>query len=685
MTSDFELDLIDVPDSDDVPPTIEGGSGDRRRRRRRSRNRVQKLFRRMRHPLRWRWIVIAVVIVAVVSTLSASVMITDAIVKLESSWQGLRRVINLVNTRDGTELTLSDFNRLQSSLRELSRQLNTTRNRVGFAMPITQLNPEWQTSIEALGVAQQLASATQSMLSGLQPALNFMVEGEEKNAVATRISSGERVVELLELGRGSFIQAEGHLQRAEMQLDQINFTDVSSDLVLQIEQLRGFRNQLQNLNDFLLQSPDILTTLLGLDAERTYLVLAQNNDEIRPSGGYISTYGWFTVRGGRIIDFDYSPTTATSPNPPDDDFLDTFDVPDWWIQYRQPIYAAWDGSWYADFPSTAQLAMSYYNAGGNPQAPVDGVLAIDITGFQLLLAAMGEVLVEDRAISVTAETFRDVVYDIRAFGEGVQPHKEFVADVYASIFEEWQSINQERTPDLLGALLEGVQSRHVMIYFANPEINNTIGQIGWNGAQTAGIDHDYILVADANLGNKSNNSVIRSFTYDVEILPGGSLQSRLSLGYEYFASLAQEDPAIDDEFHGPLDYNNLLQIFLPIGTTIQETDDFRITTLVESETHTQLITRTTVEYDSGERYQIEYEVPTIVDTVGDYQRYRLLMQKQPGARTQAINLQITLPEDARVVSSSPQADASYNLEKPILDYRLNLDGDQWIEVIYQVP
>lgn len=108
-----------------------------------------------------------------------------------------------------------------------------------------------------------------------------------------------------------------------------------------------------DLADFhrvLLASPDLLTAALGLNETQSYLILAQNNDELRPSGGYLSTYGWMTVRNGRITKYDYQATTTTSPNPPPETLASQVQIPEWWIQYRQPLYAAWDSSWHVDFP-----------------------------------------------------------------------------------------------------------------------------------------------------------------------------------------------------------------------------------------------------------------------------------------------------------------------------------------------
>ena len=187
-----------------------------------------------------------------------------------------------------------------------------------------------------------------------------------------------------------------------------------------------------------------MTNALGLDQERSYLILAENSDELRPSGGYISTYGWLTVRNGRVINYNYSPTTDKSPNPPPASMADTFPVPDWWIRYGEPIYAAWDGSWYVDFPSTADMAMWYYNNGNNPNSPVDGVISIDINGFEKLLGGLGSVPVDGYNDVVTQDNFRELVYGIRASRRdypGPSPHKEFLAALYRSIFKKWQSYN----------------------------------------------------------------------------------------------------------------------------------------------------------------------------------------------------------------------------------------------------
>lgn len=674
---------LDAENVDNMPDTPSIAHPKMRRRRTQS-SRI-RFFKKLRRSIKWRILLVSTLIIIIVSSITVAVLITDAVADLRGAWQSLDRVLTTVMNSDGTDLTLDDFARLQSSTNEMEIQLSITRQRIGLVNLLVNLNPEWVVAVNTLEISQLLIYSANNMLEGVQPTLNFMVSGDTEEIVVTRISSGERVVELLELGQGRFALASDNLLTVGIRLNEIDLSDVSPELLLQIEDLRRFHEQLTSINELLISSPELLTVMLGLNSERSYLVLAQNNDELRPSGGYISTWGWFTVRSARIIDYDYSPTTTTSPNPPDSNFLEEQNIviPDWWLRYSQPVYVAWDGSWFPDFPSTAEMAINYYNIGDNIQSPVDGVLAIDISGFELMLSAMDEVFVSDYSVTVTRENFRELVYDIRAFEEGITPHKEFIIAIYQEIFEKWSHLDQEQMPVLLGGLLEGFQQNHIMFYFADTDLNDAMDTLGWSGRQLPGIENDYILVVDANLGNKSNNSVNQPITYDVEVLADGTLNSRLTVGFEYFDDMASQDPAINALYHGPLDYSSLLQIFLPAGSFMNETNITGNYTLLENEQHNLLITRSVIEYDSSERYQLSYTTPALIQSIGDLQVYRLLIQNQPGSREQSLNVQVRLPLNTELVSSEPEANAVYTLEQPVVDYRLELNGDIWIELIYQ--
>ncbi|MFW5771679.1 MAG: DUF4012 domain-containing protein [Phototrophicaceae bacterium] len=654
--------------------------------RRRRRSRVKRVRRWLGRLLPWRALVGSVVIVIIVLGVGQAVLIADASNNLESSLRSLNRVMGTLGSKAGTELTLNDFNRVETSLNEVSRNLARMQQRTRLVAPLTTLNADWGIMFDSLEAGQALAAAGQRMLAGIEPTIFFMVAGEDEGALAGGISSGERIVELLTIGRGQFISASDHLAQARSLIDSMDLTGISASLLLQLEDLEAYYQQIEDMNTLLLDAPELLTEALGLQDTQRYLILAQNSDELRPSGGYISTYGWMTVRNGRIVDYSYSPSTVTSPIPPNDELASEIPLPDWWIQFNRPITAAWDGSWYVDFPSTAAMARWYYNTGNNPQSPVDGVIAIDIYGFEAVLSILGQVHVPGYDVTITPQNFREIVYDIRAFGEGELPHKRFVADVYRQIFSDWQTVSEQaqQNADLLGVALEALQQKHIMIYLPDERLAQAMDVLGWSGAQRPGVDHDYLLVADANLGNKSNRSILRQTTYDVQIRADGTLHGRTTIAYDYPARIAEEDPAVNPLYHGRLDYGNLLQVFVPAQSSIVATGnlDERVQTVAQDE-HTILVSRVGVRYDDSARFRFEYETPPLIEQIGPYQRYRLLLQRQPGMSPEPVTVQVTLPPGARVVNTSPAPATSYSLEQLVLDFRLTLETDQWIEVTFE--
>lgn len=623
-------------------------------------------------------------IVLAVLSVGVLVVVTNARNKVEDSWQSLSRIITTINQRPGTELTLADFERLQTGTEDLLNALQNASRQTSFLRFAAPLNEEWAQTFLLLDAAEELTRAANAIFLGIEPTLFFLTAGEAAENMAIQVSGGERVVEQLRLGQGQFTSAQQHLRQVKDILEQ--FSTLSSTTWLStVRKLGDYTRQLEDLNAILLNGPVLLTQVLGLDTARNYLVLAQNSDEIRPAGGYISTYGWLEVRNGRIIDYDYSATTERSPIPPSTRTVTEIAVPVWWLQFESPIYAAWDGSWSPDFPTTAEMAAWYYDAGRNPHTPVDGVIAIDTVGFEYILTGLGTVVVPGYQEIVTAENFREVVYKIRAEGAADLEHKRFLAALYRQILEDWQRVDQTRGAELVGAALRALQEKHIMLYFRDNEaLNRAVDLLGWSGRQQPAIEHDYVLVADANIGaSKIGQSVARHLTYDASVQPDGAIAARLTVAYDYFAAVAESDPAIRNGHYLDIDYDNLLQVFVPASSTLISTDNLEYEVVTSrTNTHTIFVVKTHVAYNSGERFQFLYNTPPVVRTEGAYRHYRLLIQKQPGTRSDPVSVQVTLPPGARMVSTTPEVLASYELERQILEFRVTLSTDQWIDIYY---
>jgi len=654
-----------------------------RRRRHRGSSRWRKLRRRLRK-VNFRLLLIVLVSVLAVVIMGSLVLIFNARSQIDASWSNLSRVMTRVNNTPGTELTLADFERLQASVTELDQRLSSARRQIAFLRPFDFVSADVAVSFDTLDAARELTFAARLMLNGLRPTLFFLTEGEASETVNPQFSSAERVVELLELGRNSFANAEAHLRQADAIIAGLRLDDVSPALLVTIDGLADNQQQIREINDLLLDSPALLTTALGLNTPQSYLVLSANSDELRPSGGYLSTYGWMSVRRGRIADYSYSPTTASSPNPPPEEMASALQIPSWWIQYTKPIYAAWDSSWHADFPTTAAMAAWYYDNGGNLGAPVNGVIGIDLVGFEYVLRGLGSVTVAGYGEVVTPETFREAVYRIRAEGDDNE-HKAFVAALYEQILSDWRSVEPERNADLRREVLQALREKHIMLYFTDQRLNAAFDTLGWSGKQASGLDRDYLLVADANLGSKSNRSVLRSTTYDVAIQPDGTLNSTVAVSYDFPARVAAQDPAVRPQHYNDINYHTILQVFAPAHSVLQGVENIPLEPdIAASADHTIFVSELQIDYDDSLRVQYRYQTPALVQSIGPYRRYALLIQKQPGTLAEPVTVQLRLPPGSDTIKVSPAPSNSYYLDQPILEFRLDLKTDQAVEVFYQL-
>ena len=656
--------------------------------------------RRRRHRRRWRWlrkirsralpvILTAVSILVIIGVLTA-VLISNALLDVESAQTSLNRRFEGLNQSPATELSLKDFDDISATVRELNAALHRLDSRTRLFQPLVSfVGHDIEIQIELMDAGIHLTTGTNHFLNGLEPTIVLLqregvLEGDESgNTVST--AKGRRIVELMDAGRNQFVKAESELQLALDILNGIELDGISAELLLDVKDFQDFVEQIQSSNNLALESPELLTSVLGIGEPRTYLILAQNNDEIRPSGGYISTWGWIRVRSGRIQDQEYFPTTSTSPSPPPASVAESFEVPAWWGEYGEPIYAAWDGSWYADFSATAEMAVWYYNNGNNPSRPVNGAIGVDLIAVEYLVEALGEVYVPEYSVMIDAEHFREAVYDIRAGRDTPLEHKRFVAAMFSSIITEWQRSDLETQSAMYRALLRALREKHLMLHFSDETVQSAVEELGWGGTQSKARDHDYLMVAEANIrANKSSSSIYRQITYDVQIEASGEVQSALTAFYDFPASLAEQDPAFAPEHYGfNKDYGALIQVFVPSGSDLVSGAMSSTVEIVEQPNHTVQVDFLTILYDDSALVEVDYTNAYQPESIGPYKYYRLLLQKQPGTRNDPANITVSLPAGTRVVSVSPKPNAQYNLGRPVLEFNLLLRQDEWIEVIYE--
>ena len=210
--------------------------------------------------------------------------------------------------------------------------------------------------------------------------------------------------------------------------------------------------------------------LLGTDQAQSYLVLAQNRDELRATGGFISGIGLLTMEDGKILQFDLGDSyqiddfSKAYPAPPEP--LKRFMLADYWVTR--------DANWSPDFPTTAQQAQALYTLSTGVQT--QGVIAFNQQMVKKILEVIGPVQVPGTDEPVTAANVEDYMRQAWAPApqEGLSQEwwlhrKDFMQQLgSAMLVKALSSGNQEQLLNLAKTVVEMLDQGQLQVYFNDP-------------------------------------------------------------------------------------------------------------------------------------------------------------------------------------------------------------------------
>jgi hypothetical protein len=461
-------------------------------------------------------------------------------------------------------------------------------------------------------------------------------------------------------------------------------------------------------NDGLTLATEI-PSLLGASNEgpKTYLLLVENADELRPTGGFITAAGNLLLQNGHI-------TSLTFENSGDvDNWTMPYPVAPWQLsQYmNSPVLIFRDSNWFTNYPTTALYAeqlYSYYSAHS-----VNGVIAFDQQLLVELLGVIGPIQMSDVPYPIDASNIVAYMHYEKAptAADLASPdwnNKIFMANIsqvlIAKIFSGTVNMNQ-----LSAVLLQALNEHHLLLQFDNPTMNALLVYHDWDGAvRPAG--GDFLMVVDSNVGFDKTNAVVESnLSYDVDLTnpaaPVGSLtviHKNYSVGSgDCIQSHWIKIPAPDEEYYPIEDcYYDYLRVYLPAGTNLlsatpqsiparwmilQTSPASKVDVLNEQIPGVQTFgTIQVVPYGQSLTMSFRFGLPAgiLKAQPGDgWMTYHLKVQKQPGTLVEPITINIHLPDNA-LVQAVP---AGASMQGHNLLFQANLRTDLEIEVAFQIP
>ncbi|OGJ21716.1 MAG: hypothetical protein A2804_00130 [Candidatus Pacebacteria bacterium RIFCSPHIGHO2_01_FULL_46_10] len=267
-----------------------------------------------------------------------------------------------------------------------------------------------------------------------------------------------------------------------------------------------------------------------------YLVLLQNNMELRPTGGFLGSFAVINLEYGNIKSIDvqdiYVPDGQLKgyvpPPAPVAKYL--FQTGGWHLR---------DANWDPDFPTAAQTLQWFFNKGGYAQN--DGIIATNFSLFQQILDVMGPIYLPDYGQTVSAENMYGFtqVQTEQSFFPGSIQKQSILGNIARAVLRDLPQLSPEKQLRIFQIMLQSLNSKDMMIWMKDSEKQSSIKEVGWDGGvrelkcSSENCIADNLFIVEANVGiNKTNCCVDRLASYDVWIAEDGSVTTTLELAYD---------------------------------------------------------------------------------------------------------------------------------------------------------
>jgi len=598
-------------------------------------------------------------------------------------------------TPENRELLASELAAADADLSALQRQLSPVLGLTQHLGWVPRAGDTLKALPDMLDLAQHLTSAAATATEAL-PAFDALMASPASDK-DSQASTPQRLLEAITAAQPQIMAAGEQIEEAMAARERISDVELLPSLASQFQRLDAYLPLLSAG----VRGLQLLPQILGADGPRTYLLIAQNSDELRATGGFISGIGVLTINRGEMAELSFQDSYAvenwTQPHPDPPPALRKYMLADLWTTR--------DANWWPDYPTSAKAIEELYAL--NQGSSADGVIAVDMQALELVVAAIEPLVLQESGERITAANLREKIYEFWAPPpmEGPLPtdwrdwppevkawwarRKDFMPTLSSAILGRMEDPSSIDLSKLIHALQRGLAEKHILLYFNDPSEEQLLKENGWDAAISAE-KGDYLLVVDSNVGfNKANANIAQRVSYRVDLSNEDVPQAEVVILYHH-QSKAQVEECDKEARYEPTYqaltdrcYWDYVRLYVPKGSTLLSITGADDHDAVGGENGKNVFSAYFV-LAPGKQRQItfRYLLPDSVFALATSSHYVLHAQKQPGTKAVPLRVHITLPPSARVLRADPEPAKQ---EQDAIEYATRLRVDRRFEVVLEPP
>lgn len=364
---------------------------------------------------------------------------------------------------------------------------------------------------------------------------------------------------------------------------------------------------------------ELMPSMLGADEPRTYLVVFQNNAEIRAQGGLMGALAVVTARNGKLEMVKQGrPATIGTFAP---DFIDLTEEERTLYSTRLSVYPQ-NSTFVPDFPRSSEILTQMWEA--REPEKLDGVVSVDPVAMGYLLRGTGPLELADGQTITSATAAPVLMRDTYLNVPDPDAQNDFFDDVARRMFDSLLG-GADNPRGMLSGLTQAAGERRLMLWSRHPDEQAKIA-----GTQIAGeltSDEDARPDIGVFLDDSAADKLSYYLDYEVDVSPRscGTEGNQIIDVHVKMKSTVPEGVALPGSVVGPSDNPtapgemlNTVSLYAPVGGRVDDvsSDGAELPTAIDTYRDRE-VGSVTVSLKPGESTVLDYVVITGRGQTGD--------------------------------------------------------------------
>lgn len=435
--------------------------------------------------------------------------------------------------------TFLGFNQIQNAKNlaeegNFEKALEKAENAETFFNFALKTNGPFAYQMKLIGQEKESNKIQEKILVGIDlshASVNLLDGAIELKKISSGSGSGQR---------GSLEKAISSFKSANVTLQELRASNqIPKDMSENIGKIMPLVSLFSNTSD-------VAEDVLGFQNEKRYLMLFQDNLELRPGGGVVEVAGIVRIRNGKVNEFKIINVEKL------DSSLGVHLESPFYLRRYLPIeeYNLRNSAMSADFVTSAINASSIYNLESGED--VDGVIGVNLIFVKNILNAIGPVTVSGKQIN-SENLFEELLRD-----------ENFYENVIVEIRNKFKN---SRAPyfSIAQEIGDSIEEKNLLFAFKDQGMQNLFNANNLSSSLVDGRKNekgvnDYFGISEANLGESGLNYYIsRSIIRNLKIDEDGQMSAEVKIAFKNSNQKSNSSQNV---------YRNYLQVILPKGSRI---------------------------------------------------------------------------------------------------------------------